>query len=367
MLQERIRHIAAHPVPTLSVAAPRGSHPSFEESFGFDGILAAIVLAAGARTGVVTSCGSGRRAEPRILATAGERLTDDVLQQVLDASNVTPPISPDMVGTWQVLRIDVRVRAGGEAMTLTLLSDALGWSFKLDRSGGLDGLRPLIDAAFSSWNRMNVAECGLQGLSGAIDCVDFGILLLDRSSSVSFANRAGRRMLEQAEFLRWSGDRIAGVEMRDSLALQVAVQHAIDANVSGAALQQAPVLALRSPGGGTRMIVAVVPATTPAVSADTVAAVVYLLDPSIDATKQLQPVCRLYRLSTVEGRLACLLAGGESLREAATAMRIKEPTARGYLKQIFSKTDTNRQADLVRVMLTSVLRMRQDIDQTFLA
>jgi DNA-binding CsgD family transcriptional regulator len=37
-------------------------------------------------------------------------------------------------------------------------------------------------------------------------------------------------------------------------------------------------------------------------------------------------------------------------------MHVTEQTARSYLKQIFVKTETNRQAELVRLMLTSSVR-----------
>jgi DNA-binding CsgD family transcriptional regulator len=36
-------------------------------------------------------------------------------------------------------------------------------------------------------------------------------------------------------------------------------------------------------------------------------------------------------------------------------MRIKQQTARAYLRQIFQKTGTNRQADLVRMMMSNLL------------
>jgi DNA-binding CsgD family transcriptional regulator len=57
-----------------------------------------------------------------------------------------------------------------------------------------------------------------------------------------------------------------------------------------------------------------------------------------------------------------MLAIGKSLQEAAEAMRIKDQTARSYLKQIFLKTDTKRQAELVRLMLTSHLRIERSIE-----
>jgi DNA-binding CsgD family transcriptional regulator len=54
--------------------------------------------------------------------------------------------------------------------------------------------------------------------------------------------------------------------------------------------------------------------------------------------------------------LAIKIAQGATLESAAGALRIKPQTARSYLKKIFLKTDTNRQSDLVRVLLASTVR-----------
>ena len=55
---------------------------------------------------------------------------------------------------------------------------------------------------------------------------------------------------------------------------------------------------------------------------------------------------RLYGLTPSQSHLAELLASGSSLKEAARRLGIAEGSARQYLKIIFRKTGTNRQADL---------------------
>ncbi len=73
----------------------------------------------------------------------------------------------------------------------------------------------------------------------------------------------------------------------------------------------------------------------------------------------------LFDLTPAEARLAALLASGISLAEAAEQNRISKNTAKVQLKSIFSKTGVNRQAELVKLILTSPavfssLRCRQD-------
>ena len=64
-----------------------------------------------------------------------------------------------------------------------------------------------------------------------------------------------------------------------------------------------------------------------------------------------QALQRDHGLSDKESRLACLLACGFSLRGAADELQLTYASARTYLDRIYGKTDTHRQADLVRLVL----------------
>ena len=62
----------------------------------------------------------------------------------------------------------------------------------------------------------------------------------------------------------------------------------------------------------------------------------------------------LYSLTKAEAKLVELLAAGNSLDEVATARGITMNTARSQLKQVFAKTDTKRQGELVQLVLSGV-------------
>jgi len=65
----------------------------------------------------------------------------------------------------------------------------------------------------------------------------------------------------------------------------------------------------------------------------------------------------LFDLSPAEAKLAISLTGGQPLKAAAMASDIKFSTARSYLEQIFRKTGTNQQSQLVALLKSaSVLR-----------
>src|SRR5262245_47105894 len=67
--------------------------------------------------------------------------------------------------------------------------------------------------------------------------------------------------------------------------------------------------------------------------------------------------CR-FGLTPAEARLALQLVAGEALRSAAVKLGISYETARTELKNIFNKTGTCRQAELVIVLVTALPRLR---------
>ncbi len=66
-------------------------------------------------------------------------------------------------------------------------------------------------------------------------------------------------------------------------------------------------------------------------------------------------ISQLFRLSEKEGLLAEALMHGLTIAEAAESIGLTLETARTYSKRIFSKTGARGQADLVRLLFTSVI------------
>lgn len=61
-------------------------------------------------------------------------------------------------------------------------------------------------------------------------------------------------------------------------------------------------------------------------------------------------LARLFGLTRREADLATRLAAGDTLADAAEALRISRETARSHLKAVFDKTDTRRQSDLTTLL-----------------
>ena len=59
-----------------------------------------------------------------------------------------------------------------------------------------------------------------------------------------------------------------------------------------------------------------------------------------------------FGLTKAEARLALRLAEGSSLASAALAFNVKLTTIRSQLQQVFAKTGTSRQTELVALLLS---------------
>jgi DNA-binding CsgD family transcriptional regulator len=58
-----------------------------------------------------------------------------------------------------------------------------------------------------------------------------------------------------------------------------------------------------------------------------------------------------FDLTPAEARVASLLVAGKSVKQVATDLAVSSSTVRTQLKNVFAKTGTHRQADLVRVLM----------------
>jgi DNA-binding CsgD family transcriptional regulator len=82
------------------------------------------------------------------------------------------------------------------------------------------------------------------------------------------------------------------------------------------------------------------------------AALLFIGDPERSVRFDQTRIARLYGLSRAESRVAALLASGYRLEQVAESLDIAYETVRKHLKQIFGKTGTYRQAELVRMLVT---------------
>ncbi|MBN9087895.1 MAG: helix-turn-helix transcriptional regulator [Reyranella sp.] len=199
-----------------------------------------------------------------------------------------------------------------------------------------------------------VGRVALAGMTNALQLVHQPALALDRRGFVLHLNPAAERLFDGE--IRLCNHRLVVRDKQASAALAAFVDR-MRLIPDTATLPCAPIVVQRS--GKRPVIVRVLPvdgaARTPFLGAR---ALLVLSDLETEPVPDSALMARAFGLSPAESRIATLVAGGLSPRQAADELGIVYETARAHLKAVFDKTGTHRQSELVALLLRLSHKMR---------
>lgn len=230
---------------------------------------------------------------------------------------------------------DARARFGAEDVTL------------------MDGLLPHLQGALHVHRRLVDADALTCASLDALDGGRSAVLLLDRRGRLRHANRLAAALLRERDGLRETQGELRASRPPDTTTLRQLIARAIK-TAEGAGVEAGGRLALVRPSGRRSLQVVVAPVMAPpGLFAEVpVAAVLFVTDPERVSLPSEQDLRTVLGLSPAEARLACALAQGLSVAEAAQRLATTPGSLRTRLKAIFVKTGTHRQVELVRLILT---------------
>ena len=212
---------------------------------------------------------------------------------------------------------------------------------------------PVLRALWRSHQRGLGVECERNAVFEALGQRGYGTLLLDRFGVAISLNRRAAELMREGGALRLGAGRVRAGDTTQAAGLEEAMLGAIAALERG---RRPPprALVLRGADGDGRLRLHLCAIGLPAAGeGPRVPALALLLDdPARDIAPEIRDNARQHGLTAVETELACRLADGRTVDEAASDQRISVHTARKYLQQIFAKTSTSRQAELVRVLIS---------------
>ena len=284
---------------------------------------------------------------------------------------------------WEMLFFSDPLEAAADSRTLT--SDVVVSDLLMPGMNGLDLMRTLrakgmtaaiiilsgtgdMGAALEAINELKVFRfyikpCPQQrlmdGITEAItlrrtsmaaaDLLPFAVIALDHDKRVTFMNKEGAHMVSQGTVIAFDG---GGRCRTASVAETAALHHAID---TVGKTGETVVMGVNAERGETRYSLLIEPA--PSDSGNS-AVFLFIMDPKKRRPPSLEALKQLFDFSNSEAKLAYGLAQGLDVKEVAESMDVTVQTARTYLKNLFDKTATNRQAELVRTLITAVPQVR---------
>lgn len=211
-------------------------------------------------------------------------------------------------------------------------------------------LVPHMQHAIKVQARLADADRRHRGLVTALDVVSDGIAIVGRDGRVLHLNPAADSIVAARDGLCVrSGYLKASVAHVDHL-LDKAVQQAVsDVPTAGC-------VAVPRCFGQRPYVVRVVPTGT---AESTPTALVVIADPEQEPVADSDALRRLYGLTKTEAEVALRVLDGTGVAPIAEELSISVSTVRTHLKHVFHKTDTHRQAELVRLLLSELSALRR--------
>ena len=240
----------------------------------------------------------------------------------------------------------------GRVSVLSVNRSEKSRAFGPEQTALLSALMPHLQRALQIHRRLAASEALADGSRVALDLLAHGIVLLDRAGQVIFANRTAEDILHAQDGLSLHQKELFGTRVSETTALRRLIAAAV-ATSGGAGTGAGGLILIGRPSGRPPLRVLVTPVAVrhALLGSGGAAACVFVTDPERSSLPPAGHLQRAFSFSAAETRVAMALLDGESVDAVAERLCISRNTARTHLRRLFAKTDTTRQADLIRTLL----------------
>ncbi|WP_289042679.1 response regulator [uncultured Aliiroseovarius sp.] len=205
--------------------------------------------------------------------------------------------------------------------------------------------------------REALEELSDRGSQRALDLITQGIVLLDQHGDVVHLNRAAQDMANNAEFITCRHSALHASDPLCDKALQQAISDTTEAVTEGSE-RVAGIILHRSRDGRSISALVCTLAPDPAHTTNQ-PRIALFLSPPTDGKKVSEPLLiELFGLTPTEARVAAILARGARPSDVADELGVSQTTISFHMRNLFQKTGTHRQADLVALILVGPMAVK---------
>jgi DNA-binding CsgD family transcriptional regulator len=220
-------------------------------------------------------------------------------------------------------------------------------------------ITPHLDRALRLQMCLNAAQLQADIISGALDHLTLGVILVDRAGMPIWHNRRAHEIMASAGGLRIARNRLAGASPADTQVLRELITAAVCEGAQGLlalerSLESRPLLLIAMP---------LKPAGAPDLEAGGspfACGVLFVNDPDQTTDPTPESLRRAFGLTHREAQTAIAVSRGQGLKAAAESMGVALTTARSHLQQAFEKTGTSQQAELAALVHRTLMHVRHD-------
>ena len=238
-----------------------------------------------------------------------------------------------------------------------------GSCFGTSELGVLRTISPHLAHAVHARLRLDGVASVATAALAALDALNEPILLVDESSAIVHANLAAEAALYRKDGLGTTRSVLACDHADDTATLRQLVGKAS----ARTPLRPGEPLAVQRRSGRRPLSVLVAPLVgkRPVPTGRRATVMVLVADPELTAPSTGDALRATYGLTTAEARVAEALTKHEPLADVADSLGVTLATVRTLLQRAFDKTDTHRQADLIRLMLAHRLPLPRSDSREF--
>jgi DNA-binding CsgD family transcriptional regulator len=215
----------------------------------------------------------------------------------------------------------------------------------------MSGLVTHMQQALRTQDKLAALADSTVELAGALEVVRHGVFIVADEYFVINMNSAAERIVRAEDGLCLRSGHMAATSTRAEQQLHCAIQNALDGERS--TVRTGLSLTCFRPSGKRPYVIHVLPCHRR--NADEPlrqpVVLVLIIDPEDEPVPAVALLRRLYRLTEAEAEVALRVMHGADLKQISQELSISYTTVRTHLQHVFDKTDTHRQAELVRLLL----------------
>jgi DNA-binding CsgD family transcriptional regulator/PAS domain-containing protein len=214
-------------------------------------------------------------------------------------------------------------------------------------------LHPHLLRAFSLSRRFSAARSKTQNLSEALNALEHAVIMVGEGGVIHHANTAAEALMTRRGGIVVSHGILSSANPGEARRLHQLIGLALSVDPS---LRDSGSMTLSGSDLRLPLNVTVSPlrSARDSVLGGGASVMVAITDPEAAIHVDHRKLQELFGLTPAEVRVALAIFNGQTPREAAASLGVSFFTVRGHLVRVFEKTNTNRQAQLVRVLMEAI-------------
>ena len=220
----------------------------------------------------------------------------------------------------------------------------------------LELLAPHLERALRVRERLKGVVWHQSAMAEALDRLPQAVMLVNSQSRIVFANRMAQSLLSARDGLSSAPDGLRAASPDQTRDLRRLIK-ALTSGFDDPGRSSDGLLAIHRPPPARPLSVLVAPISADRHGVPSLwpTAIVFVTDPGRPSPASPDHLSALYGLTPTEAAVTLAIVDGAGVASVADRFKLSSATVRTHLHHIFAKTGTQRQAELVRLVLESRL------------